>query len=140
MSAENLTQGELFRKLTPAERQSRYRARHRAKVLKRGREQHKGWYETKEGWMAVRLYHLKRKFGLTGEQYDAMVAAQGGVCAICRNPETATRQGIVKLLAVDHCHATGKIRGLLCNACNAMLGHGRDDVTLLKAAIAYLGG
>ncbi len=56
--------------------------------------------------------NLRRKFGITREDYDAMFLAQGGLCAICRKPGGRRR------LAVDHNHVTGEVRGLLCNGCN----------------------
>ena len=72
---------------------------------------------------ADRKSHLKRKYGLTLEEYDAMLAAQGGVCAICRQPRPEERT-----LHVDHDHATGAIRGLLCFTCNNALGDFRRRV------------
>lgn len=85
-------------------------------------------------------WQLKNLYGLTIEQYEAMSVAQGHVCAICRRPETITdpRTGTVKRLAVDHDHATGRIRGLLCLPCNQGVGHFHDDPTRLLAAAAYL--
>jgi hypothetical protein len=72
---------------------------------------------------ADRRRRLRYQFGLEVEDYDAMVAAQGGVCAICHEPERArTRKGHVQLLAVDHDHETGRVRGLLCQECNHALG------------------
>lgn len=81
-----------------------------------------------------------RLYNLTEEQYDQMLAAQGGVCAICKNPETAldSRTGEPRRLAVDHCHTSGRVRGLLCMTCNRMLGASKDDPAVLKAAAAYL--
>lgn len=78
---------------------------------------------------------LIRKYGITAEQYAEMLFLQGGVCAICKGPGKAYGR-----LHVDHNHETGRIRGLLCNTCNAGLGQLRDDVELLRAAIAYLEG
>lgn len=77
---------------------------------------------------------LKYAYGLTVEQYDAMVLTQGGVCAICR----ADRPGGKGRWHVDHCHDSGKIRELLCHSCNTGLGAFRDNLTLLQAAVAYL--
>ncbi len=67
-----------------------------------------------------------------------MFVAQGGVCAICEQPETAQRSGRAKWLAVDHDHGTGAVRGLLCSNCNPMLGYAKDDPALLRAAASYL--
>ena len=76
--------------------------------------------------------------GITVAEYAAMSEAQGHVCAICYQPETLRQKGILKRLAVDHDHATGRIRGLLCSACNLGLGKFKDDVVRLQSAIEYL--
>lgn len=65
-----------------------------------------------------------------------MLAKQGGVCAICKNPEKSCARGY--RLAVDHDHATKQVRGLLCVNCNQGLGHFRDSIPRLQAAIGYL--
>ena len=80
-------------------------------------------------------YNLQWRYGLTVEQYDAILKSQGGRCAICRaeRPDSRTKQW-----HVDHCHATGKVRGLLCGQCNLGLGQFRDDPALLRQAIKYL--
>lgn len=70
--------------------------------------------------------------------YDTMYAAQDGVCAICRQPETKMVNGKVRRLCIDHDHKTGLVRRLLCNDCNYGLGCFKDDPALLEAAIAYL--
>jgi hypothetical protein len=82
--------------------------------------------------------HREKTYGLTLADYSALIAAQDNKCAICRQPETATRNGRVKALAIDHCHATGEIRQLLCVACNTGLGKFKDDRNLMLAAIKYL--
>jgi hypothetical protein len=74
---------------------------------------------------------LKRQYGMTVADYEAIKAGQGGVCAICRMASKKT-------LNVDHCHVTGEVRGLLCDACNKGCGHFRDRPELLRAAAAYL--
>ena len=82
---------------------------------------------------------LKKQFGMTLEAYDQMLAAQNGVCAICRKPETAKDgYGGVKRLSVDHNHETGKVRGLLCGRCNTGLGFFKDNPDVLAEATAYL--
>lgn len=78
-----------------------------------------------------KLYRLWLRFGLTRAMFDAMLAEQGAACAICRVEFTATPQ-------VDHCHATGAVRGLLCLRCNAGIGALNDDPERLRSAIDYL--
>lgn len=64
---------------------------------------------------------------------------QGGVCAICFQPETATtKNGMVKPLSVDHDHETRKVRALLCQRCNTVLAAANDDEVVLEGAIRYL--
>jgi hypothetical protein len=72
---------------------------------------------------------------LTVEEFDALLASQDGKCAICR---TDKWPGNGNRPHVDHCHATGKVRGILCTSCNNGLGRFKDRVDLLEAAIAYL--
>lgn len=84
-----------------------------------------------------RKQHLKTKFGITVEDYAAKLLAQDGVCAICHKPETATRNGIVKQLAVDHNHVTGANRDLLCQKCNWAFGMLREDPTIIANMLAY---
>jgi len=81
---------------------------------------------------------LKRKanlktFGLTIAEYDQMLVAQNNVCAICNNTCSSGKR-----LAVDHCHITGKIRGLLCRRCNQSIGKFNDDPVLIQKAVNYL--
>ena len=84
--------------------------------------------------------HLKRNFGISLEQYDGIFAAQNGKCAICGNTESTLdrRSGEPKMLSVDHDHITGKIRGLLCQRCNLILGLFEDSTSNLIMAIKYL--
>ena len=80
----------------------------------------------------------QRRFGITSQEYAEMFNAQNEVCAICKNPETATRLGKVKALSVDHDHKNGAIRGLLCSDCNTGIGKLKDDPNVLRSAIRYL--
>lgn len=73
--------------------------------------------------------HLKRNYGITPVRLEAMKEAQDHRCLICHQR---------RKLSVDHDHATGRVRGLLCNACNCGIGHFSDDPRLLTAAIEYL--
>lgn len=76
---------------------------------------------------------LRRHYGITAAQYDEMLTAQNGVCAICARPP------LNKPLNVDHDHKTGLVRGLLCWNCNQrVLGAARDNAALLRAAADYL--
>lgn len=75
-----------------------------------------------------------KKYGITPEQYDAMVVAQHNLCAICGNPPRP--KGF--RLGVDHCHITKKVRGLLCLPCNHAMGIFKDNIEHLKSAVAYL--
>lgn len=122
---------------------ARYRAnpepaRERAKQWNReNREQYEArmreYRESGKKRVSDRKSHLKRKYGITIEQYDEMLAAQGGGCAICgREP----REDIS--LHVDHCHITGAIRGLLCFRCNNAIGDFGNDEALLRAAADYV--
>lgn len=80
----------------------------------------------------------QRKFGITPERYSELLKSQNGTCAICKQPETATRLGKVKALAVDHCHQSGAIRGLLCADCNTGIGKLRENTSIFLSAIQYL--
>lgn len=81
--------------------------------------------KTKNAW-------LLRYYGITIDDYKNLLEKQGGVCAICSNKDSKFS------LAVDHCHKTGKIRGLLCSRCNFSLGNFNDDIELMNKAIEYL--
>lgn len=81
---------------------------------------------------------LRQKFGMTLTEYTQKLEEQNGVCAICKKPETAIRSGKLLMLAVDHCHGSGKIRDLLCINCNQGLGSFKDDINVLQQAIDYL--
>lgn len=83
---------------------------------------------------------LAKKFGLTPDDYVTMLEAQDGGCAICGDFKPGGRprsDGTVRL-AVDHCHTTGKVRGLLCRRCNVVIGKVADDTSLLGKAMSYL--
>lgn len=72
---------------------------------------------------------------MTEAEWDAIYERQGGVCAICEKPETVIRKGKLLPLSVDHDHATGRVRGLLCNRCNTAIGK-LDG--LLEKALVYV--
>lgn len=78
------------------------------------------------------------KLKITVADYEKMVLEQKGCCAICDQPETQMRKGKPVAIAIDHCHDTGDIRGLLCHACNKMIGLAKDNPYILGRAINYL--
>lgn len=97
------------------------------------------YYLTPEGRRRMMHRRLLHRYGITVEDYERRLQEQNGVCGLCRLPEMAKgRSGSVKLLSVDHCHRTGKVRALLCSSCNTGLGSFRDDPATLTAAIQYL--
>ncbi len=110
-----------------------YRARNPDKVAKY-REQNKKYRE--ENRHVARNHHLKRAYGLTLEQVDEAILAQDNACLICRKQFTDGKR--MGRACVDHCHVTGKVRGILCGYCNSGLGKFFDQPDLLEAAIAYL--
>lgn len=81
-------------------------------------------------------HEIKRRYGITLVEYDAMLLAQGNKCLLCTYVhDTTNKRG---RLYVDHCHTTGKVRGLLCGGCNSALGYFEDDIETLQKAIDYL--
>ena len=84
--------------------------------------------------LSLKRNQLHREYGLTLPQYQEMLNDQHFLCAICKKGEN----DVDRSFAVDHDHKTGKVRGLLCNSCNAGLGYFKDSPEILKSAISYL--
>jgi len=86
--------------------------------------------------------NLKRCYGITIEDYNEMLEKQDGKCATCGSTETAGRKsgrgGAADVFAVDHCHDTGKVRGLLCHRCNRAMGLLGDNTQIIQSMIEYL--
>ena len=84
--------------------------------------------------------HLQKHFGISIEEYETLFNIQEGKCAICGNTESTIdkRSNMPKMLSVDHDHVTGKIRGLLCQTCNLVLGLFKDSLDKFEKAIVYL--
>jgi hypothetical protein len=80
-------------------------------------------------------YFLKYRYGIDRAEYDRLLLEQGGVCAICGTDKPGGKKTV---WSVDHCHATVRVRGLLCAGCNQGLGYFKDDLVRLRSAIAYL--
>lgn len=128
------TEYDQYRKVCKSCRRAEQRARYerrlaedptfRERLTRKYRERAR-FYRQRDTWARI---------GVTFNQREQMAADQNGECAIChRVPGPDER-----MLGVDHDHETGRVRGLLCNPCNLILGHARDDVTVLQAAIDYL--
>lgn len=100
------------------------------------KQHNRSHYQTNR--VANLLAQKRQNYGITETEYLRLLEAQGGLCAICGKPETKTYKGTLGLLAVDHNHQTGEVRGLLCSACNVGLGSFRDDRELLEKALNYL--
>lgn len=92
----------------------------------------------------TRKRHLElrrlRLFGITNNKFNEMLENQNYVCAICKKPEIVLwkRRNEIKPLCIDHCHETGKIRGLLCARCNSGLGQFQDSIEVMESGIKYL--
>jgi hypothetical protein len=105
--------------------QSRKRVRSKEKSAQKQRERRKKFPER------IRLQRARRKYGLSEERHLELLTKQENKCAICMlQPK--------KNLCVDHCHNTGKVRGLLCNACNRGIGYLGDNPDRIRRAIDYL--
>ena len=87
-----------------------------------------------------RCSNLRKRYKTTYQQVRALWEAQGGTCALCETPLEldSTQPGQADVVHVDHCHSTKDVRGLLCRHCNLLLGHAKDRVVVLEAAIRYL--
>ncbi|WP_332835394.1 endonuclease VII domain-containing protein [Streptomyces jeddahensis] len=104
---------------------------------------HDQWERNKsssDGWASYcrecraqrnRVSYFKRKYGLTPDELEGLIAGQGGVCVICLSARPEH---------VDHCHETGRVRGVLCFSCNAALGQLKDQPDAMRRAAAYVEG
>jgi hypothetical protein len=81
---------------------------------------------------------IQRTYGITADDYYEMLEAQNGKCAICESSDANNARIVSNKLFIDHCHETGKVRGLLCSKCNHAVGLLNDDTDLLQKAINYI--
>jgi NAD(P)H-flavin reductase len=116
------------RRVYMLEWQREYRKKNRDTL----RAKHRASYRSNKG--RVWSHHLK-KYGLTPDRYEQMIAERNGRCWVCGDPPKGRH---VKRLAIDHCHKTNKVRGLLCDPCNQGLGKFQDDPKRLLMAALYL--
>lgn len=114
-----------------AARRARYaqNSAHREKMKKKSQE----W--SKANPEKVKHARLMSAFGMSLDQFNAMMELQGNACAICGYSDMSNPKVFHH---VDHCHSTGKVRGILCTNCNTALGKFKDDTSLLYSAISYL--
>lgn len=106
-----------------------YYQKNRERVLLYSRQ----WYAANRERQIILSRRNKwlKKYGISGEDYERLLAAQNGTCAICQQKQE-------RLLSVDHCHKSGAVRGLLCVKCNSALGMIGDDLGLVCRIIDYL--
>lgn len=115
----------------------RYKSRRRMRIRgPKDRERNRLWAlaNPEQARYHSRKKLLRNKYNMTIEEHDAMFAAQGFVCGACGSPDPNSQKG----WSTDHCHATGKVRGIVCHHCNIGIGHAKDSIDTIKAWIAYL--
>ena len=126
-------------KLQPWSKSNFYWKEHRSSSAER-KEYSREWQQKSRA--ANPDYYLTRQlqktYGITLEWYRKILTEQNGVCAICKKLETTQIRGKTIAMSVDHCHTSGKARGLLCTQCNRGLGLFKDDPEILQSAISYL--
>lgn len=88
--------------------------------------------------LSARKSALKTQYGITYEAFLTMFETQSGGCAICAHPIYPTHEDRYQTGCVDHCHETGKVRGILCWDCNVGLGKFHDDTSKMLSAVKYL--
>ena len=110
-------------------------------LYRRRRKNPDGYNEYMRRWRmknSDRLYaaEIRKRYGISLDQYSGLLLAQNKRCAICAAPHNSIKKR--GRLHVDHCHISGRIRGLLCANCNKMLGNARDRADLLRKGADYL--
>lgn len=112
---------------------------HRAASLREWRRANKESVKaSQQKWRAKnpdynRDWALRKTYGISLQEKKAMLLSQGSMCAICKSEKPRGKDW-----NLDHCHTTGRIRGILCTPCNLLLGKVKDSVELLQSAIEYL--
>ena len=118
------------------ERRRAYQREYYRKNKEKQREYFKKYYQ--ENRDKTYAKNLMKDYGLTLDDYNQMLEEQNGVCKICHGTCTHSQRRVAGTLSVDHCHTTGKVRGLLCNKCNTALGFLNDDLQTVKRMVDYL--
>jgi hypothetical protein len=112
------------------------RKQHYMENIEKNREYAKEYYyRNRDKMLKLNIdYQFKKRYGISLVDYNEMVEHQEGKCLICGTHKSS----LDRSLTVDHDHATGKVRGLLCYNCNLVLGNAKDNVNTLQKAIEYL--
>jgi hypothetical protein len=129
--------------------QERYRKKHPEKVkasqskyVKNNKSKVKASLKKTRNTSAYKIkqrnYMLQKTYGISKERYDELLAEQGGVCFICRNPERRLYKGKPTNLVVDHNHQTGEIRRILCHGCNAAIGLLEENPDRMRHMADYI--
>lgn len=103
---------------------------YRQKLIKK----HRNYKKTENYIVSTRVKSLLSKYGLSIQQYNELFFSQNGCCAICKTDQ----KNLQKRLFVDHCHDSGKVRGLLCSKCNHAIGLLNDNSSIIKNAMEYV--
>ena len=120
-----------------AEYQKQYYKKYREENLEKLNAYNKQWREEnkEQDKLVMETARLKRKYNLSRDEYEALLESQNNCCKICGTHGTENTQG---KLYVDHCHTTGKVRGLLCMKCNTALGLLDDNKDRITKLLDYL--
>lgn len=125
-------------KYAKSDKGKKWRAKYRKTSINRALQRRHGKVNSKKRYHnnkeSARNYSLKKRYGIDLEQYNVLLEQQNFSCAICG----AHQDQCARRLAVDHCHTTNQIRGLLCKACNTGLGSFQDSPEILEKAIRYI--
>ena len=108
----------------------------RQQIVKRYHELHSIAHRLANARVKARMRN--HAFAVTATEVRIAQVSQGDLCAICGRPESRQQHGVIQALSIDHCHVTGRFRGLLCEACNKVLGFMEDNPDRLSKAIYYL--
>jgi hypothetical protein len=123
-----------------ADRMKLWYCKNRKKLLKNSNEYQKIYRLNNRELLRQKgiVNNLKYNYKITMNDYNTLLKNQNNVCKICKQKETAKYKGKLRKLSVDHCHKTGKIRGILCMKCNRGIGYFNDNILLFKNVIKYL--
>jgi hypothetical protein len=125
--------------------QKKNRIKNKDKILERDRKRYKNPERMKSKSEFSRKYAkenaskiIAKKYKLTEEEINEFYIKQKNLCGICGNKEKCTHKGKLVRLSIDHCHTTGKVRGLLCRKCNLAIGNFNDSKELLQKALLWI--